>query len=244
MQAPISSTPPGSGVGIEASTIFRLPRRHLAPFRVSLHPLFELSDLNDATGFLAHVSRSGDPIDPDHGLAILRWTVEAVELLQPTATVAFTLSPEATLSPTWREVAAALPQDRLLLVFEAARVGQRWRLLDEANRSARRMGIRTAIRGQRVSSARGFDAIVLEPGSASEFMRDGEEIEVIATNLRTDRHLDWARGLHADFLEGSILAEPTEVVPVDVGRQRPPSTDDDRALSENAQLAAGDVDDG
>lgn len=244
MQAPINPTPPGSGTGTEASTTFRLPRRHLAPFRVSLHPLFELSDLGHATGFLARATRSGDPVDPEHSPAILRWTVEAVDLLQPLATVAFTLPPEAVLSPSFTGQTQSLDAERLLLVFEAARVGQRWRLLEEATRTARRRGIKVAITGHRVSSAGGFDAIVVQPGSASEFLRGGTGVSLIAADLRSDRHLGWARELEADLVEGPFLADPMEVVPVDVGRQRPPSLNGDRALAEDPQPPIGDVDHG
>lgn len=244
MQTPISPTPPGSGVGTEASTTFRLPRRHLAPFRVSLRPLFRLSDLGHVTGFLAQATRSGDQVDPEHSPAILRWTVEAVDLLEPTAIVAFTLHPEAVLNADFTETARSLASERLLLVFEAARVGQRWRLLEEATRGARRRGMKVAITGQRVSSANGFDAIVLQPGSASDFLRGSDDVTVIATDLRTNRHLDWAREMGAHLVEGSLLADPMEVVPVDVGRQSSPSFDGDGALPEDAQPPTGDVNHG
>lgn len=244
MQAPITPRPPVSGVGTEPSATFRLPRRHLAPFRVSLHPLFQPSDLDRATGFLAHARRSGDPVGTEHSAAILRWTVEAVDLLQPMATVAFTMLPEAVLGSAFAEATRSLASERLLLVFESARVGRRRHLLEAATRAARRRGMRVALRGQRVSSAEGFDAVVVQPGSASEYLRGGGDVAVIATDLRTDAALDWARELEADLVEGPLLADPMEVVPVDVGRQRPLSLDADRAPAEDTYLAGGHVDHG
>ncbi|MGA7271269.1 MAG: hypothetical protein WB239_09380 [Acidimicrobiia bacterium] len=244
MQAPITPRPPATGVGTETSATFRLPRRHLAPFRVTLRPLFELSDLDRTTGFLAHASRSGDPVDTGHSPAILRWTVEAVDLLQPMAMVAFTMPPEAVLDSAFAHTTRSLASERLLLVFESARVGQRRQLLEEATRAAHRRGMRVALTGQRVRPAEGFDAAVVQPGSASEFLRGGGGVTIIATDLRTDANLDWARKVGADLVEGPLLADPMEVVPVDVGRQKSPSLNGDRALAKDTDLAGRYVDHG
>ncbi|HLU30380.1 MAG TPA: hypothetical protein VK088_01360, partial [Acidimicrobiia bacterium] len=90
--------------------------------------------------------------------------------------------------------------------------------LGKARVAARNLGMPCAIGGQRVRSAAGFDALVVEPARAAATIAMGDCPLTIATRLETEADLDWARRAGANLLGGRAVAEPLRVAPVDVSR--------------------------
>lgn len=213
---------------VNRATVFGLSRRYVAPsqFQVSLSPLTPADDpLGEPAGCLAHADSGLDPTDPDSikgELAILTWTMMALDVLHPTAFLAVPVTPEVVLAPPFGRTVRELECDRLMLVFENARMGRRRAVLDEAVDAARRFGIRLAVHGNRVNSAAGFDAVLVKPTSSSVEPPVTDTEMVIAVDLRTDDDVEWALATGAHLLEGSALVDPMKVAPVDLRRLNRP----------------------
>lgn len=157
----------------------------------------------------------------DHAaeMAWVRWTLEALEVLAPQTFLATPLSVGALRSS---DLGASLGErrQRLMPILEPARVGRRRRELRAALESARDLGIRCAVGGNRVHSAAGFDALVVTPRTAAHSVSMGDCRLLIAADLRTEREVEWARACGARLMEGDALADPLRVAPVDVSRLR------------------------
>ncbi|CAN5895860.1 hypothetical protein BH23ACT5_BH23ACT5_07520 [soil metagenome] len=199
-------------------------RRHPAPaqFRVSLSPLLPGTDLDGSpTGYLARPDTSQDDLDIPEALArelaILSWTTKAVGALHPDEYIAVTVTPEVALAPDFGRTVSKLACERLMLVFETARVGRRRQTLTDAVAAARRFGVRLGVSGQRVTSADGFDAFVVTPSTCALTPPSGAAL-IIAAELQTEEDLEWARSLGADLFEGPVLVDPMTVAPVDLRR--------------------------
>lgn len=152
-------------------------------------------------------------------MAWVRWTLDALEVLAPGTFLATPLSAEALRSS---DLGASLGDRRrqLMPILEPARVGRRRSELLAALESARDLGIRCAAGGNRVHSAAGFDALVVTPRNAAHSVSMGDCRLLIATDLRTEREVEWARTCGATLVEGEVIADPLRVAPVDVSRLR------------------------
>lgn len=157
----------------------------------------------------------------DHAaeMAWVRWTLEALEVLAPQTFLATPLSVGALRSS---DLGASLGErrQRLMPILEPARVGRRRSELRAALESARDLGIRCAVGGNRVHSAAGFDALVVTPRTAAHSVSMGDCRLLIAADLRTEREVEWARACGARLMEGDAVADPLRVAPVDVSRLR------------------------
>lgn len=209
---------------VNHATLFGLSRRYVAPsqFQVSLSPLTPADDpLGEPAGCLAHAQSGLDPTDPSSvkgELAILTWTMMALDVLHPAAFLAVPVIPEVVLAPAFGRTVRQLECDRLMLVFENARMGRRRTVLDAAVEAARRFGIRVAVHGNRVSSVVGFDAVLVQPTSSSAVPPVTDTGLVVAVDLRTENDVAWAQANGAHLLEGPALVDPMTVAPVDLRR--------------------------
>lgn len=149
-------------------------------------------------------------------LAWIRWTVDALAVLAPGAFLAAPVTAETLLESD----PATLGRfgGHLMPILESARLGRRLALLDAARERARALGLRCAVGGHRVASARGFDAVVVDRSRAAATLDMGECRLLVATGLRTPADLDWARQAGASLIQGEAVAEPLRVAPVDVRR--------------------------
>ena len=218
----------GTERGVNHATLFGLSRRYVAPsqFQVSLSPLTPADDpFGEPAGCLADAQSGLDPADPTSikgELAILTWTMMALDVLHPHAFLAVPVTPEVVLAPSFGLAVRQLECDRLMLVFETARMGRRRAVLDEAVAAARRFGIRVAVYGNRIQSASGFDAVLVQPTSSSVEPPVTDTDLVIAVGLRTDGDVAWAQEVGAHLLEGPALVDPMTVAPVDLRRLNRP----------------------
>ena len=215
MTAP--SAPAHPRVLSEESRRPAFPRR-FGPARsaVVLGPLITPSAPDrPARGYLASLPHPF--ATPGEELTWVRWTLEALAVLAPGTFLVTPLSPQALLDPE-AEPAIGESADRLLPVLESARVGARRRLLDEAVAAARELGLRCALGGHRVTSAAGFDAVVVRPATAAAELRlDGCPL-LIGADLTSREHLRWAVAAGAGLVDGPAVAEPLRMAPVDVSR--------------------------
>lgn len=191
-------------------------------FRVSLSPLVSADDpYGTPLGCLARSTLGEEHADTvEYELEVLCWTTLAAAALHPEDFVAVSATPDVTMARGFERAVAELACDRLMLVFERARVGQRQAALDEAVAAARRHGIRVGVRGNRVASSEGFDAVLVSPNSSALGTQANDSVLVIATELRTAADIGWAREYGADLWEGPALVAPTTVAPVDLRRLR------------------------
>ena len=235
---PISPAPPETALGVPTSTAFRLPRRYGSSerFRVSLRPTVDPWGDNEASGYLV-MSGVGAANTESHSPAILRWTASAVEQLRPGGLLAFAMSPLAVAGEDFGQVAESLPTTNLVLVMANARVGQRRAQLDQALNAAKRLGIRVAVCGNRVSSTAGFDGLVVSPSTAAYDLKVSPGMIVVATDLQDTSDVEWARSLGATHLEGPAILDPLEMAPIEVPQSEPPPTVPDPSGWEAPTLA-------
>jgi hypothetical protein len=227
MSSPISTSISTTDRSANGAALFALSRRYStsAQFQVALSPLLPASEPGgSAVGYLARPDSSPEePASPeatDRELAILTWTTMAVDALHPNEFIAVTVTPELALVPAFGRTVRQLTCDRLMLVFETARVGRRRQTLVDAVSQARRCGVRVGVSGARVASAEGFDALVVTPSTTALAPPAGGAALIIAAELRTEDDLEWALSYGADLLEGPVLGAPMTVAPVDLSRLR------------------------
>ncbi|HSJ35369.1 MAG TPA: hypothetical protein VLB85_09975 [Acidimicrobiia bacterium] len=194
-----------------------LPRRSgRARSHVVLEPLTPLADSGAApVGYLARPPREFAGAGEE--LAWIRWTVTALGVLAPGAFLAASINGETLVSAQAQETLGGFGR-HLMPILEPARVGRRLEELGKARVTARNLGMPCAIGGQRVRSAAGFDALVVEPARAAATIAMGGCPLLIATRLDTQADLDWARRQGANLIGGRAIAEPLRVAPVDVSR--------------------------
>ncbi|HLU31061.1 MAG TPA: hypothetical protein VK088_04825 [Acidimicrobiia bacterium] len=152
-------------------------------------------------------------------MAAIRWTLQALGVLDPHAFLAACVSHEAMSHADLHRVVDGESRRRLLAVVEAARVGRRRYELDVALRRMHLLGIKAAVMGQRVAATEGFHAVVVTPGTAPADLGQPEGLLIVA-GIATDQDLEWARSIGADLLEGPSIGEPVRVAPVDLSRLR------------------------
>lgn len=150
-------------------------------------------------------------------IAWIRWTVDALTVLAPGAFLAAPITAEALAAPLADESLGGFGR-HLMPILESARVGGRLVLLEAAREKARALGLRCAVGGHRIASARGFDAVVVDPARAATTVAMGDCRLLIATGLKTAADVGWARDVGADLIQGDAVAEPLRVAPVDVSR--------------------------
>lgn len=150
-------------------------------------------------------------------LAWIRWTVTALGVLAPGAFLAASITGETLVSDRAEQALGSFGR-HLMPILEPARVGRRLEGLEKARETVRTLGMRCAVGGQRVRSAAGFDALVVDPARAAATMAMGDCRLLIATRLDTPADLDWAHRQGADLIGGRAIAEPLRVAPVDVSR--------------------------
>ena len=182
---------------------------------IVLGPLVPLS--RPDTSPVGYVARPPEAFDStEEELAWIRWTVDALAVLAPGAFLAAPVAAEAILEsdPATLERFSG----HLMPILEWARFGRRLALVDRAREQAQALGMRCAVGGHRVSSARGFDAVVVDRSRAATALERGGCRLLVATGLRTPADLEWARGAGASLIQGEAVAEPLRVAPVDVRR--------------------------
>lgn len=168
-------------------------------------------------GYLARISSRHT--DPAEELSTLRWTLQALGVLDPRAFLAACVSAEAMAHADVHRVVDGESRRRLLVVVEAARVGRRREELDVALRRMHLLGVKAAIMGQRVAATDGFHAVVVTPGTAATDLGQPDAM-LIVTDIASAEDLAWAQEIGADLLEGPAVAEPVRVAPVDLNRLR------------------------
>lgn len=171
----------------------------------------------EPAGYLTHMERM--PQDPLQELATIRWTLQALEVLAPEA---FLLTfPSATAlahSGLEEELGHALGRP-FLPALEVARMGRRRAELEKAAANARRLGLRLAVWGHRISSAGDFDALVVARRTAGTFLDPGDK-PLIVTDITSSTDSRWATELGASMVEGAAVGDPIKVAPVDLNRLR------------------------
>jgi hypothetical protein len=166
-------------------------------------------------GYLARPPREFAGTEEE--IAWIRWTVDALAVLAPGAFLAAPITAEALIAPHADESLGGLGR-HLMPILESARVGGRLVLLEAAREKARALELRCAVGGHRVASARGFDAVVIEPPRAATKVVMDDCRLLIAGGLKTATDVGWARDVGADLIQGEAVAEPLRVAPVDVSR--------------------------
>lgn len=168
-------------------------------------------------GYLTHIRRT--PQDPLLELATIRWTLQALEVLAPEA---FLLTfPSATaLAHSGLEEELGLALGRPFLpALEVARMGQRRAELEKAVSNVRRLGLRVAMWGHRISSPGDFDALVVHRRIAGAFLDPGDK-PLIVTNISSSTDSRWATEVSASLVEGAAVGDPIKVAPVDLNHLR------------------------
>lgn len=189
--------------------------------QVLLSPLLFADDLDcEPPGYLVGEGTASDAAD----LGWIQWTLRALDVLAPATFLAAPLTP-ARLNDL---ISSGLPEhasDRLLPILEAARTGRRLQELTATRRLAGRAGMRVAITGHRLSSADGFDAAVVERGTAADELKLGTCRLQIVRGVDTPQDLAWAVQRGATLVAGRAVAEPIRVAPIDVSRIREQQSD-------------------
>lgn len=171
----------------------------------------------EPAGYLTHMERTPD--DPLQELATIRWTLQALEVLAPEA---FLLTfPSATAlahSGLEEELGQALRRP-FLPALEVARMGQRRMELEKAVANARRLSLRVAVWGHRISSPGDFDALVVARRTAGTFLDRGDK-PLIVTDITSSTDSRWATEMGASLVEGAAVGDPIKVAPVDLNHLR------------------------
>lgn len=98
-------------------------------------------------------------------------------------------------------------------------MGQRRVELEKAVVNARRLRLRVAVWGHRISSPGDFDALVVTRRTAGAFL-DGGDKPLIVTNITSGTDSRWATEMGASLVEGGAVGDPIKVAPVDLNRLR------------------------
>lgn len=170
-----------------------------------------------AVGYVAHLEEVHDDVGRE--LGTIRWTLQALQVLAPDAFLLTFPSPTALSSPALEMTLGRGVRRSVLFALEAARVGRRRAELQRAVANARRLGVRLAVTGHRLSSSAGFDTIVVRPRTAAICL-DPAGKRLIVLDVASDWELGWARQEGAALMEGEAIGEPLKVAPVDLNRLR------------------------
>lgn len=171
----------------------------------------------EPAGYLARLERH--PTDPLEELTTIRWTLQALEVLAPEAFLLTFPSATALAHPDLERVLGETLGRPLLPALEMARMGQRKAELQAAVANARRLGLRVAVWGHRISSAGRFDALVVDPRTAGSFL-DRAKQPLIVTDITSAADSTWATEWGASLVEGPAVGDPIKVAPVDLQRLR------------------------
>lgn len=159
------------------------------------------------------------PDDPVRELATIRWTLQALEVLAPDAfLLTFPSASALAHSGLEEELGHALGRP-FLPALEVARMGRRRAELRKAATNARRLGLRVAVWGHRISSPGDFDALVVDRRTAATFPETGDQ-PLIVTNITSTADSRWATELGASLVEGPAVGDPIKVAPVDLNHLR------------------------
>lgn len=161
----------------------------------------------------------GEPSDPRSALGVVRWTLQALEILAPEAFLLVFLSTPGVLHPEFRRILERVGCRPLLVALEAARMGRRRAELHRATGRVREAGHQVAVWGHRLVSATGFDALIVTPRSAAVSLHRSAE-PLMALGVDTQEDLDWAMRNGAVLMSGEIVGKPVKVAPVDLQRLR------------------------
>lgn len=183
---------------------------------VLLSPICPAGGVKPA-GYLTQLRRT--PQDPLRELATIRWTLQALEVLAPEA---FLLTfPSATaLAHSGLEEELGLALGRPFLpALEVTRMGQRRAEFERAVTNARRLGLRVAVWGHRLSTPGDSDAVVVTRRTAGSFLNPGDQ-PLIVTDITSNADSRWATEMGASLVEGAAVGDPIKVAPVDLNRLR------------------------
>lgn len=192
-----------------------LPSRHRADRRHHVHLLPLVPPSGGAPA--GYLTEFGPDDDVDAELANLRWTLQALAVLDPDAFLTAAVSAQAMSDPRVEEITRDGPA--FMPILEAARMGRRRQELEAAVADLSRLGIPAAVGGSRIRSAEGFAAMVVTPAQAPvELELHGGQL--IVTGVETERDLAWAVDAGANLVGGPAVAEPVRMAPVDLSRLR------------------------
>jgi hypothetical protein len=192
-----------------------LARRAASPDAVLLRPLVPPASAIPLGYIAGFPTQSGDASEP---VSVLRWTLQALQVLAPEAFLVAELAIASVYDPSFERLIRDTGRDRLLPALTQARVGRRLAEVTGARRMLQGLGMRVAVAGHRIRRVGEFDALVITPPFAVDSQCSGELL--IATGLSSPDHLTQAEARGADFVEGNAVAEPIRVAPVDLKRLR------------------------
>lgn len=183
---------------------------------VLLSPICPAGGIEPA-GYLTRIEAT--PERPQDELAAIRWTLQALEVLAPDAFLLVFPSAAALAHPRLEQELGHVLGRPLLPALEHARVGRRRSQLARATANLRRLGLRVAVWGHRVSSPESFDALVVQRRTCGYPLEpDGKPLIVAGISSAADAR--WATDQGATLVEGPAVGDPIKVAPVDLRRLR------------------------